>query len=51
MMAKEEKEYTDGRNVLIWLLAFFLAFIVVDGIFVYLALDSFTGVVDQSDGK
>lgn len=41
----------DGRTVLVWILAFFLTFIIVDIIFVYLAVTTHTGVVDLIDGK
>lgn len=47
----EEKQHKDGRNVLIWILSFFLTFMVVDAVFVYVAISTYTGVVDQSDGK
>ena len=46
-----EKSHKDGRTVLVWILAFFLTFIAVDAFFVYKAVTTHTGVVDQSDGK
>lgn len=50
-MDQNTKKTKDGRNVLIWILAFFLTFMIVDAFFVYKAVTTHTGVVDQSDGK
>lgn len=46
-----EKKQRDGRNVLIWIVGFFLTFMIVDAVFVYKAVTTHTGVVDQTDGK
>lgn len=41
----------DGRLVLIYIVSFFLTVMAVNGVFVYAALNTFTGVVDQSNGR
>ena len=47
----DSRKKTDGRVVLIWVLAFFLTFMTVDAFFVYKALDTYPGIVDLTDGK
>lgn len=48
---KKEESNKYGRKVLIWIVGFFLTFMSVDAFFVYKALTTHTGVVDQSHGK
>lgn len=47
----EQNSKRDGRIVLVCILSFFLTVMTVNAFFVYAALNTYTGVVDQSDGK
>lgn len=45
------KKKNDGRRLLLYLILFFLTFVSVDAFFVYKAMTTHTGVVDQVHGK
>ena len=47
----EQENRKDGRTVLIWIVGFFLTFMIVDAFFVYKAVTTHTGVVEQTHGK
>ncbi len=47
----QEKQKNDGRKFFIYLILFFITFASVDAFFVYKAMTTYTGVVEQEHGK
>jgi nitrogen fixation protein FixH len=47
-MTQEQESKTTGRQVLIWLLGFFGVCMAVNGFFVYIAVTTNWGVVDEN---
>jgi nitrogen fixation protein FixH len=47
----DKKTKNDGRRFFIYLILFFMTFASVDAFFVYKAMTTYTGVVDQTHGK
>jgi len=51
MTNKENKPNNSGKKFLIYLVLFFMIFATVDAFFVYKAMVTHTGIVDQIHGK